>query len=63
MKEENDDVAEAFLASHPDFVLRDPGEVVQRYHLDTLVNNRYFQLLPHHHGTDGFFAAIMKRIR
>lgn len=63
MKEENDDVVEAFLASHPDFVLRDPGEVLQRYQLDTLVNNRYFQLMPHRHGTDGFFAAIMKRIR
>ncbi|MHB1048918.1 MAG: 16S rRNA (cytosine(967)-C(5))-methyltransferase RsmB [Bacteroidota bacterium] len=61
MKEENEEVVESFLAAHPGFALRDPKEVLARYHLDTLVNNRYFQLLPHRHGTDGFFAAIMRR--
>ncbi len=61
MKEENEEVVESFLAAHPGFTLRDPKEVLARYNLDTLVNNRYFKLLPHHQGTDGFFAAIMRR--
>lgn len=63
MKEENETVVESFLASHPDFELLDPKEIVSRFHLESLAGNRYFQLLPHLHGTDGFFAAVMKRIR
>jgi 16S rRNA (cytosine967-C5)-methyltransferase len=63
MKEENEEVVESFLTANPDFVLRNPAEVLSRYHLDSLVNNRYFQLLPQQHGTDGFFAAIMRRVQ
>lgn len=63
MKEENEVVVESFLAAHRDFELLDPKEILSRFHLESLANNRYFQLLPHQHGTDGFFAAVMKRIR
>ncbi|MBI2427842.1 MAG: methyltransferase domain-containing protein [Ignavibacteriales bacterium] len=63
MKEENEMVVESFLAAHPHFELLNPKGILTRYHLESLANNRYFQLLPHQHGTDGFFAAVMKRIR
>lgn len=63
MKEENQDVVEEFLEEHPDVELIDPKGLLSRFHLENLVNNGYVQLLPHVHGTDGFFAAVMKRIR
>jgi 16S rRNA (cytosine967-C5)-methyltransferase len=61
MKKENEDVVESFIAEHPNFELINPKEILSRFHLENLANNRYFQLLPHQHGTDGFFAAVMKR--
>lgn len=63
MEEENEAIVESFLSLHPEFSLVDPKTVLARYGLDILSNNRYFQLLPHHNGTDGFFAAIMKRVQ
>ncbi len=62
MKEENEMVVESFLASHSEFTLLEPKEILSRFHLESLANKRYFQLLPHQHGTDGFFAAVMKRV-
>lgn len=60
LKEENESVAEAFLASHPDFSLVPANEVLaqQQINLDT---GKYLNLLPHLHGTDGFFAAVFER--
>ncbi|MCX6137408.1 MAG: class I SAM-dependent methyltransferase [Ignavibacteriales bacterium] len=62
-EEENEQVVEGFLKNHPEFQLMKPSEILIRYGLDSLGNDSYFQLLPHVHGTDGFFAAVMKRIR
>ena len=59
--EENENVAELFLQSHPEFTLIDPRTILERYGLANLAGNRYFQLLPHHHLTDGFFAAVFIR--
>jgi 16S rRNA (cytosine967-C5)-methyltransferase len=61
MKHENEEVVERFLATHPEFELLSPSKILERYQLATLANNEYFQLLPHHHNTDGFFAAAMRR--
>lgn len=60
LEEENESVAEAFLASHPDFSLVPANEVLaqQQIKLDT---GKYLNLLPHLHGTDGFFAAVFER--
>lgn len=60
LSEENESVAEAFLASHPDFSLIPANEVLaqQQINLDT---GKYLNLLPHLHGTDGFFAAVFER--
>lgn len=59
-REENEEAVENFLSSHPDFSLEDaadylPGEARQ------LVSGRYFMALPHRHGTEGFFAARMRK--
>ncbi len=63
IREENEWVVEQFLSEHPDFELVPPSSVMERYGLASLANKKYFQLLPHHYNTDGFFAAVMKRLK
>ena len=60
LREENEAIAEAFLSTHPDFSLIPANEVLaqQSIQLDTGV---YLNLLPHLHGTDGFFAAVFEK--
>jgi 16S rRNA (cytosine967-C5)-methyltransferase len=61
MKSENDDVVESFLAGHPEFEIMEPSTILKRYTLESLAKEKYFHLSPHVHGTDGFFAVIMRR--
>jgi 16S rRNA (cytosine967-C5)-methyltransferase len=60
LRDENEAVAEAFLAMNPDFVLIPANTILaqQQINLDT---GHYLKLLPHLHGTDGFFAAVFER--
>jgi 16S rRNA (cytosine967-C5)-methyltransferase len=60
LPQENRGIVDAFLAAHPEFVLRPANEILaqQLIGLDT---GACLQLLPHLHGTDGFFAAAMER--
>jgi 16S rRNA (cytosine967-C5)-methyltransferase len=58
----DENVVEDFLRAHPNFELMDPSQILERYHLGNVVQGKYFQLFPHIHNTDGFFAAVMKRI-
>lgn len=66
LPEENEAIAEAFTAAHPDFVPLAAGEVLQQLKVaqaDNLCSggeagNRYLRLWPHLHQTDGFFAAL-----
>jgi 16S rRNA (cytosine967-C5)-methyltransferase len=60
LPEENEAVAEEFLAARPDFRLLDAAEVLAQQHIP-LNTGRYLKLLPHLHGTDGFFAAVMEK--
>jgi 16S rRNA (cytosine967-C5)-methyltransferase len=61
MPEENELVVEGFLAAHPEFELEAPATRLARYNIASLAESKYFQLLPHRHNTDGFFAAVMKK--
>ncbi len=61
---ENQDVVQSFLLEHPQFdvvdaagVLRPQGIVVE--HAERF--GPWFVMLPHLHGTDGFFAAVLER--
>jgi 16S rRNA (cytosine967-C5)-methyltransferase len=60
LDEENESVARAFAAAHPDFAPLSCAEVLasQRIALDT---GEYLKLSPQHHATDAFFAAIFER--
>jgi 16S rRNA (cytosine967-C5)-methyltransferase len=60
LREENQDIVEAFLAQHPEFKLLNCNEILlqQRIPLET---GPYLQLWPQTHGTDGFFAAALQK--
>jgi 16S rRNA (cytosine967-C5)-methyltransferase len=60
LPQENQQVVEAFLAAHPNFVLSPANAVLaeQKIALDT---GEYLVLSPNRHGCDGFFAATMTR--
>ena len=61
MRLENEGVVEKFLGDHPQFEIMEPSVILRRYQLETLMQEKYFRLKPHVHGTDGFFAAVMRR--
>ncbi len=60
LKEEGEEVAEKFLAAHPDYAQASCAEILraQGIALDTGTSLRLF---PHLHQTDGFFAAAFER--
>ncbi|MGV8933350.1 MAG: RsmB/NOP family class I SAM-dependent RNA methyltransferase [Gallionellaceae bacterium] len=60
LHEENQQIVEAFLASHAEFKLVPAGEVLAQQKIP-LEMGEYLQLFPQKHGTDGFFAAVMER--
>jgi 16S rRNA (cytosine967-C5)-methyltransferase len=57
---ENETVVSAFLAKHPEFVSLSAEEVLRKQEIEISCGER-LRLLPHQHGTDGFFAAVMER--
>jgi 16S rRNA (cytosine967-C5)-methyltransferase len=64
LRDENEVVAEAFGAAHPDFVVLPAFEALQAAHVERaaeLVSGDYLRLWPHKHATDGFFAAAWQR--
>jgi 16S rRNA (cytosine967-C5)-methyltransferase len=64
LRAENEVIAQAFTAAHPDFEPVDAREVLERQGVtqaDELVRDGMLRLWPHRHGTDGFFAAVWQR--
>lgn len=60
LAEENEQIVDAFIAAHPDFVVKPVNELLasQKIALDTGI---YLKLRPDLHHTDGFFAAVLER--
>ncbi|NMM75493.1 RsmB/NOP family class I SAM-dependent RNA methyltransferase [Acidovorax sp. SRB_24] len=66
LPQENEAIAEAFAAAHPDFVALDAGEALAQLKVEGAAGlcsggetgGRYLRLWPHVHQTDGFFAAV-----
>ena len=59
MASENDAIVDAFLASSDLFHERDAGVALAAQGMN--LPGARLRLLPHRHGTDGFFAAILQR--
>lgn len=62
LREENEDVVQRFLSKHPEFTLLDPSEQAATLHVPDAVSDRFIKLLPHRHGTDGFFCAMLQKV-
>ena len=63
LAEENEAIAEAFLAKHPQFKLVDINKIFERLKIPIKNQSAYFRLSPQQHATDGFFAAVMERAK
>jgi 16S rRNA (cytosine967-C5)-methyltransferase len=65
LEAENEAIANAFTAERGgDFEVLPIAEALRRAHVeapDTLVRGDFLRLLPHRHGSDGFFAAAWER--
>lgn len=60
LPEENEAIVEGFLAQHEDFRSGDAAAEMARADI-ALDTGQRLRLLPHRHGCDGFFAAVMQR--
>jgi 16S rRNA (cytosine967-C5)-methyltransferase len=60
LADENEHIAEAFLANHPDFSLVPANQILEQQHIP-LDTGHYLKLFPHIHQTDGFFAAVFDK--
>ncbi len=66
LPQENEAIAEAFSAAHPDYDLLDAGELLEQLKVADARSlcsggasgTGYLRLWPHLHQTDGFFAAV-----
>jgi len=61
LREENDDVVERFLREHPGWEIEPAAERVGKDRADEIGDSGVLRLFPHHHGTDGFYAAVLVR--
>ena len=60
LDEENRGIAEGFLSAHRDFRLVPAADVLKKERIPVDAGE-YFEVWPHRHGTDGFFAAVFER--
>jgi len=60
LSEENDAVVEGFLSGHPQFARLSAREVLGPRATE-VGDGEVLRVLPHVHGTDGFFAAVLAR--
>jgi len=60
LKDENESVVERFLAEHSDFKSIDADGVLAKHGIE-ISTGEFLRLMPHVHGTDGFFAAVLER--
>jgi 16S rRNA (cytosine967-C5)-methyltransferase len=66
LEDENGMVVKEFLAKHPEFRLLPAGEVMEQQKIVPELAREmgeYFVLSPQKQGTDGFFAAVMERVK
>lgn len=66
LQEENEQIVTQFLQSTSDFQRLSAAEVLARQHIvidDAVTEEGAMRLYPHKHGTDGFYAAVLERVK
>jgi 16S rRNA (cytosine967-C5)-methyltransferase len=58
LSEENEKQIESFLSEHPEFAPAGAGRTADALHAGSA---DFIKLLPHIHGTDGFFCAVLQK--
>jgi 16S rRNA (cytosine967-C5)-methyltransferase len=61
LPEENKAIVLAFLRDAPGFRLQNAGEILRAQGVGLEMTGDWFQVVPHRHGMDGFFAAVLQR--
>jgi 16S rRNA (cytosine967-C5)-methyltransferase len=64
LRAENHDIVDAFLAVHPEFEIESATQILKQQGVIAgarLDDNVMLELWPHRTGTDGFFAAVLKK--
>ncbi|MFN4148506.1 MAG: RsmB/NOP family class I SAM-dependent RNA methyltransferase [Rhodocyclaceae bacterium] len=61
LPEENTAIVDAFLAAQSQFSRRPAGQILAAQGIRIELAGDDLQLLPHLHGTDGFYAAVLER--
>ena len=59
--EEDETVIKDFLSRNPEFVVENGAQLFP-FWVDLFDNSGYLRAWPHRHGTDGFFAARLRRV-
>ncbi len=62
LRSENEGVVEDFLSRHESFARLDPDSFLGRVGIEGAASKSGVHLLPHRHGTDGFFCAPLQRM-
>ena len=62
LPEENEGVLRSFMQAHQDFQMVSLKEILGRERALRMGDGETLRLLPHRHDTDGFFAAVLRRI-
>ena len=63
LSRENEGQVEAFLRERPDFAVVPAAGILQAAGIVVDMKSEFLELLPHRHGTDGFFGAVLARKR
>ena len=61
--EENRGVVESFIAADKRFILDDAGDHLSPEKREELTKEGFLSIYPHRHGIDGFFAAVLRRLK
>ena len=60
LDEENSAIVDAFLSAHPNFIRLSARKILKAQSIEMDCGDD-LRLLPQHHGTDGFYAAVLQR--